>query len=304
MDHRHVSRTVFRGALVEVTDFECHDDDTRFGPEEVAHDTHAAFVRAGAFERCVAGRPGLVDANQVAFFHAGEPYRVRHPLHGGDRCTVLTPRGDVLRDLLRAADPSAGEADEPRFGTPRAACDAATFLLHEALLRHLHGPHVDALAVEEACLALGGCAAHAAQAATGRDAAGSRRSSGGPAGTRRRHAELAEAARRLLGDRLAEPLALDDLAGVLGCSPFHLARVFRDCAGQPLHRYRMRLRLRAALRPIADGEGLTGVALAHGFSSHAHLDDSFRQEFGTTPSAFRRDVNAARLRRLSKMLEA
>jgi AraC family transcriptional regulator len=34
---------------------------------------------------------------------------------------------------------------------------------------------------------------------------------------------------------------------------------------------------------------LTDIALACGFSSHAHLSTAFRSRFGVAPSAYRRD---------------
>ena len=54
-------------------------------------------------------------------------------------------------------------------------------------------------------------------------------------------------------------------------SPFHLARVFHACTGFTLHRYRLHLRLRAALARLSEpGIELTGLAFELGFSSLGH----------------------------------
>jgi AraC-like DNA-binding protein len=87
-------------------------------------------------------------------------------------------------------------------------------------------------------------------------------------------------------------------------SPFHLARVFRERAGVPVHRYLTRLRLRAALERLSDGaDDLTALALDLGFSSHSHFTDAFRREFGRSPSDVRRDAGPRALREMSKDLE-
>ncbi len=86
-------------------------------------------------------------------------------------------------------------------------------------------------------------------------------------------------------------LCLTEIAAAFGMSPFTLCRVFHRHAGLPVHRYRVRLRLRHALDRLAGGErDLTGLALDLGFSDHSHLTNAFRAEFGVPPSAFRAAV--------------
>jgi AraC-like DNA-binding protein len=66
----------------------------------------------------------------------------------------------------------------------------------------------------------------------------------------------------------------------------------------------MRLRLRASLERLAAGAvDLTALALELGFSSHSHFTDSFRKEFGCTPSAIRCDRTPRAIREMSKNLE-
>jgi AraC-like DNA-binding protein len=107
-----------------------------------------------------------------------------------------------------------------------------------------------------------------------------------------------------LATRFGEKLSLDVIARSIHCSPFHLARLFRQQSGVSIHQYRHRLRLREALRRIGDGEAdLSALALELGFSSHSHLTDAFRQAFGLPPTACRNSLGSRRLLELSNKLE-
>src|SRR5262245_28851188 len=72
-------------------------------------------------------------------------------------------------------------------------------------------------------------------------------------GTDADHAERVEAAKSYLATRLGERVALDHVARAVHTSPFHLARVFQERTGVPVHRYLTRLRLRVALQRLGDG---------------------------------------------------
>lgn len=122
--------------------------------------------------------------------------------------------------------------------------------------------------------------------------------------TAQAHREQVERTRLLLAKRFAENLALDDIARAVYASTFQLARIFRRETGLPLHQYRHRLRLRAALERLVEKDtDLTGLALDLGFSSHSHFSEAFRRGFGQTPSEFRRAATVRRLREMSKNLK-
>ena len=123
-------------------------------------------------------------------------------------------------------------------------------------------------------------------------------------GTDTDHVDRAEAAKVYLASRLGERITLDDVARAVYASPFHLARVFHQRTGVPIHRYLTRLRLRASLERLDDGANdLTELALELGFSSHSHFTDTFRREFGSPPSDLRRNNRRRTLREMSKNLE-
>ncbi len=83
-------------------------------------------------------------------------------------------------------------------------------------------------------------------------------------------------------------LHLDEVARAAGFSPFHFHRVFKSLVGETLAQFVKRQRLERALYMMSHspGRSLTDVALECGFSSSSDFSRSFKQRFGTPPSAF------------------
>ena len=87
---------------------------------------------------------------------------------------------------------------------------------------------------------------------------------------------------------LAEPLTLDDVAGVAGVSRFHLVRSFAAATGLSVMRYVRARRLSQAARALAAGApDILSLALDADYSSHEAFTRAFRDHFGTTPEAVR-----------------
>ena len=107
--------------------------------------------------------------------------------------------------------------------------------------------------------------------------------------TRRDHADLAEAAKELLVERIAEPPSLAAIAATLYVSPFHLARAFRSRTGFSLAGYVHGLRLRRAVDRLAaePDVDLSRLAVELGYCSPSHFSDRFRAAFGCPPSRLR-----------------
>jgi AraC family transcriptional regulator len=73
------------------------------------------------------------------------------------------------------------------------------------------------------------------------------------------------------------PLALDDLAGLAGFSPFHFHRVFRGMTGESVQAHIRRLRLeRAAQRLKHGGRSILEIALDAGYDSHEAFTRAFK----------------------------
>ncbi len=116
-----------------------------------------------------------------------------------------------------------------------------------------------------------------------------------PAGITPRQRDAVHHMEMILSRPPGENVCLQQIASKVGMSPYHVCRLFRRVTGIRLRRYRLRLRLRVALLNVLDSSrSLTAIALDAGFSSHSHFTNSFRHEFGATPSALR-SVHPTRL---------
>jgi AraC-like DNA-binding protein len=110
---------------------------------------------------------------------------------------------------------------------------------------------------------------------------------------RARHRRLAREARILMAEAIADPNPIAQIAGALGTSPFHLARVFRAEVGSSPHQYLVQLRLIAALTQLRAGApDQSKLALELGFCHHSHFTAVFRQVLGYTPREVRRMLTA------------
>jgi AraC-like DNA-binding protein len=294
-------RLLHDSPIVRVRDYRCRA--ARGGPEaeEWSDSNDIALLRHGAFCKHLGRRSVTADVNQVVYFSSGSTYRVSHPADCGDRGTVFSTCPRVLGDIIRELGPTLDDHPERPFPFATGPCDSNVFWRHRALVQRLeHTPRdaIDPLWADVTAQKLVADVLEAAFAGQGRPRRG-RRSS-----TDADHAERAEAAKAYLASRLCERITLDEIARAVHVSAFHLARVFQERTGLPVHRYLTRLRLRASLERLADGAfDLTALALALGFSSHSHFTDAFHREFGRTPSDVRRDTGPRALREMSKNLE-
>jgi AraC-like DNA-binding protein len=289
-------RPLHDSPVVSVSDYDCRAG--RHGPAAEEHSVSNTIVlmRRGAFCKHFGRRGVTADVNQAVFFSRGSTYRVSHSADCGDRGTVFAPSARVLNDVLREFDPSIDDRPDQPFPFVTGPCDPDVFWRHHEFVRRLEAGPTDPLWADVTGLQLVAEVLSAAFARHGLPRRRRRR------GTDAAHAERAEAAKTYLAGRLGERITLDEVARAVHASPFHLARVFRQRTGVPLHRYLTRLRLRAALDRLTDGANdLTALALELGFSSHSHFTDAFRREFGRTPSQARGGRRA--LRELSKNLK-
>ncbi|AHG92957.1 Helix-turn-helix, AraC domain-containing protein (plasmid) [Gemmatirosa kalamazoonensis] len=228
-----------------------------------------AFVEAGTFEIRPAGRdaqrwrfaPGMLFA-----MPRGAEFACRHACERPiDRCLSVAYAPDAVEDLLSAG--VAGLRPAAVRGSAR----------HRFLRHRLHAcarDGADALRLELVAGALFESLDPAPDETRGR-------ADGAPTDVMRRIARTAERVEA----EFARPLALRDLAGTAGMSPYHFARVFRRLTGLPPHRYVMAVRLREAVRRLDAGMSVTATCYAVGFASLSHFVTTFRRRFGVSPSA-------------------
>lgn len=88
----------------------------------------------------------------------------------------------------------------------------------------------------------------------------------------------------------AREIKLEDVAGAVHLSPFHLARLFKQVSGLSPHQHLVQVRVNAARSLLSAGSGqrsLAEVAAAVGFADQSHLTRQFKRHFGVTPSQVR-----------------
>ncbi len=78
-------------------------------------------------------------------------------------------------------------------------------------------------------------------------------------------------------------------AATVGASERTLARAFQAGAGIPFGRWRILLRLQAALPALAAGQPVGAVARRVGYESASAFVAAFRLETGLTPAAYFRN---------------
>lgn len=282
-------KQLFASDLVRIGDYRCRPRCSGCGGEEISTTSDIVFLRRGVFIKYIEGQQVVADANSAIFFNRDESYRVSHPVDGGDECTTITLRDDVLRDALRSRDPAVDDRPHRPFRDFEAPCPSAAFAGQRRLVEQLRRGRASALWVEETVLAL-------LDSLPARGASAKRR-----AETRRAHRDTVNEAKVQLAKRLRSGISLDEAARAVHCSPFHLARVFRSETGAPLHAYLTRLRLRAALEAMLEQPAdLTAVALDAGFFDQSHFTNAFTREFGLSPGRFRDELSHRRRREMSR----
>jgi AraC family transcriptional regulator len=93
----------------------------------------------------------------------------------------------------------------------------------------------------------------------------------------------------LIEARLDKRMTVQSLADELGLSGGFFCRAFHAAVGKAPHDYIIDRRVsRARALLLHEALGLSAIAQACGFSSHAHMTATFRKRLGATPSELRR----------------
>lgn len=92
-------------------------------------------------------------------------------------------------------------------------------------------------------------------------------------------------------EHLSEDITLEHLAGLVGLSPFHFCRAFRESVGATPYQWLITRRMERAQCLLADpAMSVMDIAFETGFNSPSHFATAFRKSVGMTPTAFRRSV--------------
>lgn len=285
---RPLSRDLHVSPTVRLGRFRCDAGDEMWARDNQVGPWPLLAFPGTAVEILQAGRPAVVaTAQQVVLYNPNQGYRRRLVDARGDRCVYLTVDAARLHEVFADVEAGVGEHLDRPFLAASAAIDARVGARALLLAAAAERSGVDPLAVEEEALAI------VAAIAGGMRRRASASASGAAASRRR---ELARAIARDLALNFADGDDLATIAGRVGASPFHAARVFRAATGASIHAYRHQLRLHAALLRLDEADAdLATIAVDVGFASHSHLSEAFRRAFGAAPSRLRADLRAGRI---------
>jgi AraC-like DNA-binding protein len=277
---------LYQGPDLLFAELHCPVEDPEWGEHNVVSGNIVALPAAPVWQAHDGHERELMSQNNVVFHHPGSEYHRERFRDVPYRCLFLVPSASLVREIAQDLDPSAAEDGVVRFKARCAPLDARTFGLSRMAARFLRSSGAEPSAVREGLYEV----LRGAVRASDREAASP--SAVWPA-TRRTRRELAEAAKEILVNRMAERTTLDDVARALFTTPYHLARVFRTATGFSVHGYLVQLRLRTGFDRIQSDRTLVGdVGRAVGYESHSHFTASFRRAFGMAPSRVARRLSA------------
>jgi len=287
-------------AIARIRIVDCSPEHGCCGPEERATAATLVLPLRGIFVKHRGTHARIVaDVCHVVFFNADEPYRVSHPVAGGDQCLSIEPARDVLQDVMSThVDSATADRGAPTFRRTHAPLSAAMIAARKSLWHRLARRMAPPLEADETALRLLGAAVRAATTQWLPTPGGRRR-------TESRHRDIVDATKIALASEPAQDWTLGALAKRAYTSPYHLARLFRRHAGMPLHRYHLLARMAMALDEVLDSSrDIATIGVGLGFSSHSHFTAVFRHAFGVTPSELRRTASVRNASEMRKILTA
>jgi AraC-like DNA-binding protein len=272
------SRPLFQSSLVRIGSFRCPVAHPLFRDSGPTKSHLFVFPRTSVWIAQAGRRAFVADPTHAVLYNPQHIYSRRAISPEGDRSDWFGVSPDLHRDMQAAFEPRARDCEHATFRDGQAPADAATYRLQRRIFEYVrHHREPDVLAVEESVVEV----LHRLLAATYRERPPL-------ASTPHRQLELVENARAYLAANYASKQTLNDVAGALDSSVFHLCRVFRRHMGMTLHEYRQQLRVRHALESVtARTSDLLDVALGLGYSGHSHFTAAFRSAFGAPPSVVR-----------------
>jgi AraC-like DNA-binding protein len=274
------SRILHDSETVRIGAFRSRPGDPDFDDSGPTRGHLLVFPRETVTITHAGGSPIVADPRLVMIYNRGQEYTRGAVSRIGDRCEWFAYPTATVIEAQRTNGVRVTDEERPFGSRTHAPSSARSYLLARLAVDHVGDD--PAFAHEVAVTLLDEVLQQRAQAAPPRA-----------------HVELADAVRRWLATHYAESCTLAEIARRHHASVFHLARVFRRATGQSIHAHRTQLRLRAALERLADGDDVSSLAFALGFSSHSHFTSAFRRAFGTTPSQLRSSKILTAARRLA-----
>lgn len=97
---------------------------------------------------------------------------------------------------------------------------------------------------------------------------------------------LVQNALQYINENVSAPLSLEDIAGKLFISKYHLSHAFSREVGVSVYRYVMLRRLMLARQLLLEGEAAGQVCRSCGFADYTGFYRAFKSEYGVSPREF------------------
>jgi len=258
------------GWLVKDVICDAGPDDSPF--EEKNDYVSIAVVVAGSFKYRSARGSAVLSPGSLLLGSADESFECGHEHGGGDRCVSFNYGAAFFERL--AAD-SAVKGASPNFPVHRLPELPSLIPLTAEAQLGLHRPR--SVNFEELALELAGRVLTALGA-----------SPVSVKGTTIRDERRIATAVRFIELHFRQPMSLEELSALVGISPYHFLRTFKQVVGLTPHQFLLRRRLsEAALRLRTTTESVLDIALDAGFGDLSNFNHAFRAAFGTTPTNYR-----------------
>jgi len=239
--------------------------------EEQHDDACVAAVTGGTFRYRSTQGSAVLAPGALLLGNARHSFECSHEHGVGDRCLSFHFTPAFLEDVAAAVPGAHGIAFTAASLPPHAAVLPITAAAETAR------DNGDQAEFAELALRLAGIVAAALAGSKGVARAPSRRDE-----------RRITAALRRIEARVAEPLALSDLAREVAMSPYHFLRTFRAIVGMTPHQYILYTRLhRAAACLRRTSESVSTIAFAAGFNDLSTFNRRFQRIMGQSPSAYR-----------------
>ena len=108
--------------------------------------------------------------------------------------------------------------------------------------------------------------------------------------TRAREITGIDRAKKLILERYAESLLLDDIVAESGLSRFRFLRLFKQKVGYSPHEFLIHCRIEKAKQFLAHQVSVLQAAMDTGFFDQSHFCRHFKRITGVSPGAYRRSM--------------
>ncbi|MFJ5772005.1 helix-turn-helix domain-containing protein [Psychrobacillus sp. NPDC093180] len=90
-----------------------------------------------------------------------------------------------------------------------------------------------------------------------------------------------------IDEHINEEINAEELANLVGYSPYHFYRIFDKHIGYTVMNYVQKRKLQFALYELVQGKRIIQIALDYGFETHSGFTKAFKKCFGSPPSLYK-----------------